>query len=51
LGSLLICGTNPELLTNLLFYDGIQYGFAVFRFFKNGRWQYVIVDTRIPFNS
>ena len=23
LGSLLICGTNPELLANLLFYDGI----------------------------
>jgi hypothetical protein len=51
LGSLLIQSTNPELLNNLIVYDGIQYGFAVFQFFKNGKWQYVIVDTRIPYNS
>ena len=38
LGSLLILSTNPELLKNLIHYDGIQYGFAVFNFFKNGRW-------------
>ena len=38
LGSLLILSTNPELLKNLIYYDGIQYGFAVFYFFKNGRW-------------
>lgn len=51
LGSLLIQSTNPELLSNLIVYDGIKYGFAVFQFFKNGRWQYVIVDTRIPYNT
>ena len=51
LGSLLIQSTNPELLNNLIVYDGIQYGFAVFQFFKNGKWQYVIVDTRIPYNT
>ena len=51
LGSLLILSTNPDLLKNLIYYDGIQYGFAVFYFFKNGKWQHVIVDTRIPYNS
>ena len=51
LGSLLILSTNPELLNNLIVYDGIQHGFAVFQFFKNGRWQHVIVDTRIPYNT
>ena len=30
LGSLLIQSTSPELLTNLLYFDGIQHGFAVF---------------------
>ena len=30
MGSLLIQSTNPELLNNLIVYDGIQYGFAVF---------------------
>jgi hypothetical protein len=49
LGSLLVLGTNPDLLNNLIVHDGIKYGFAVFQFFKNGRWQYVIVDTRIPY--
>tara|TARA_B110000305_G_C19439053_1_gene640737 strand:+ start:193 stop:1578 length:1386 start_codon:yes stop_codon:yes gene_type:complete len=51
LGSLLVQSTNPELLNNLIVHDGIQYGFAVFQFFKNGKWQHVIVDTRIPYNS
>lgn len=30
LGSLLILSTNPDLLKNLIYYNGIQYGFAVF---------------------
>ena len=42
--------TNSELLQNLIYHDGIKYGFAVFQFFKNGRWQHVMVDTRIPYN-
>ena len=40
--------TNPELLKNLIYYDGIKEGFGVFQFFKNGKWQFVVVDTRIP---
>jgi hypothetical protein len=51
LGSFLVLSTHPELLQNLIVYDGIEHGFAVFQFFKNGKWQYVIVDTRIPFNQ
>ena len=51
LGSFLILSTHPDLLNNLIVYDGLEFGFAVFQFFKNGRWQYVIVDSRIPFNS
>lgn len=51
LGSFLILSTHPELLRNMIVHDGIEYGFAVFQFFKNGKWQYVIVDTRIPYNQ
>ncbi len=51
LGSFLILATHPDLLQNLIVHDGIEYGFAVFQFFKNGKWQYVIVDTRIPYNQ
>jgi hypothetical protein len=50
LSSFLTLSTNPQLLKNLIVYDGLEYGFAVFQFFKNGRWQYVIIDTRIPYN-
>lgn len=47
----MILSTHPDLLQNLIVHDGIEYGFAVFQFFKNGKWQYVIVDTRIPYNQ
>lgn len=50
LGTFSSLGMNPELLRNLIVYDGIKSGFAVFQFFKNGRWQFVTVDTRIPYN-
>ena len=30
LGAFLILSTNPELLKNLIVYDGIKHGFAVF---------------------
>jgi len=51
LGSFILLSTHLDLLKNLLVYDGIEHGFAVFRFFKNGRWQYVFIDTRVPYNS
>ena len=51
LGTLMTLGTKPELLQNLIVYDGIEHGFAVFQFFKNGEWIHVIVDTRLPYNS
>lgn len=38
LGAFLTLATNPELLQNLIYHDGMQFGYAVFRFFKNGRW-------------
>ena len=38
LGAFCVLSTNPELLKNLIYYDGIAHGFAVFQFFKNGRW-------------
>ena len=50
LGSFATMGINPELLKNLIVHDGIKDGFAVFQFFKNGRWNFVKVDTRIPYN-
>lgn len=51
LGSMLLLATNPELLKNLIYADRIQFGFAVFQFFKNGKWTYVTVDTRIPYDN
>ena len=51
LGSVVLLSMHQELLRNLLVHDGLEHGFAVFQFFKNGKWQYVIIDTRIPFNS
>ena len=51
LGSFLTLSTHPDMLKNLIVFDGIEHGFAVFQFFKNGKWQYVIIDTRIPYNS
>lgn len=51
LGSFLCLATNPDLLKNLIYHDGIKEGFSVFQFFKNGKWQYVVVDTRIPCNE
>ena len=51
LGSFLCLATNPEMLANLIVHDGIEFGYAVFQFFKNGRWQYIIVDTQIPYNQ
>lgn len=50
LGSFLCLATNPELLQNLIYYDGIASGFAVFRFFKNGEWKFVFIDTLIPYS-
>jgi len=50
LGAFLILATRPHLLQNLIVKDGIKYGFAVFQFFKNGEWQQVLVDTRLPYN-
>lgn len=51
LGSFSTLAMNPELLKNLIVHDGIKFGLAVFQFFKNGRWTFVKVDTRIPYNS
>lgn len=51
LGSFSTLAMNPELLKNLIVHDGLKFGFAVFQFFKNGRWTFVKVDTRIPYNS
>ena len=50
LGAFSCLATNPQLLRNLIVFDGMEYGFCVFQFFKNGEWQKVFVDTFIPFN-
>lgn len=52
LGSFLLLGTRPQLLHNLIIEgNSIDDGFAVFRFFKNGRWVTVFVDTLLPFDN
>jgi len=51
LGSFMSLAMHPQLLQNLIAIDGIKKGYAVFQFFKNGEWKYVIVDTRIPYST
>lgn len=50
LSALMVLSVREELLQNLIVKDCINYGFAVFQFFKNGEWKQVLVDTRIPYN-
>ena len=38
LGALLILSTHRDILQNVIVYDGLEFGFAVFQFFKNGCW-------------
>lgn len=43
--------TRPELFKNILISnpeESFEYGFFVFRFFKNGKWEYVFIDSSIP---
>lgn len=52
LGSFLLLGTRHKLLSNLIIEGNcIKDGFAVFQFFKNGKWVPVFVDTLIPFDA
>ena len=51
LGAFLTLATNPDLLQNLIYHDGMEFGYSVFRFFKNGRWQFVVIDTKIPYSA
>jgi calpain len=51
LGACMVLASRPELLRNLIVHDGIEQGFAVFQFFKNGAWTPVFIDTRIPYNK
>ena len=47
----MVLATRPELLQNLIVHDGIEQGFSAFQFFKNGKWEQVLIDTRIPYNK
>jgi hypothetical protein len=51
LGAFTSVSLNPNILRHLKVKNGIEFGYMVFKFFKNGEWQYVRIDTRIPFNS
>jgi hypothetical protein len=53
LGSLCCLATNPPLLERLFVNTEhmLDCGFITCQFFKNGNWQQVIIDTRLPFNS
>ena len=53
LGSLCVVSTHVDLIHRLFVNTEhvLQYGFVTCQFFKNGEWQQVIVDTRIPYNS
>ena len=51
LGALSMLATNPELLSNIFVgYTGAcdEFGIYTLRFFKNGKWEHVTVDNRLP---
>jgi hypothetical protein len=48
LGALCCLATRVDLLENLITFDGLEYGFVIVQFFKNGVWQSVVIDTRLP---
>jgi len=45
IGALCTLAVRKDLLANLIVHDGMEHGFAVFQFFKNGKWEPVFVDT------
>ena len=53
LGSLCCLATTPHLLERLFVNTEhfLDCGFVTCQFFKNGSWQQVLIDTRIPYNS
>jgi Calpain family cysteine protease/Calpain large subunit, domain III len=53
LGSICSLAINPSLLERLFVNveHMNEYGFITCQFFKNGNWQQVLIDTRIPYNS
>ena len=53
LGSLCCIATNTHFLERLFVNTEhmLDYGFVTCQFFKNGNWQQVIIDTRLPYNS
>jgi len=51
LGALAMVATRPELFNNIIISkpdESFEYGFFVFRFFKNGKWEYVFIDSSYP---
>lgn len=38
LGAFMAIAVNPAILHNLIVRDGIEFGYAIFKFFKNGEW-------------
>lgn len=53
LGSLAVLSTKPDFLERLFVTTDhmVTCGFVTCQFFINGKWQQVIIDTRIPFSS
>ena len=50
LGALTTLTTIPDLLSNLVVYNGMKNGFMVFQFYRNGSWYNINIDTAIPCN-
>jgi hypothetical protein len=52
MGSLSVLATRPEMLDRLFVHTEhlLDCGFVTCQFYKNGEWQQVIIDTRLPYN-
>lgn len=48
-GALGLVSIHPCIDRIIVDVDNIDMGYAVFQFFKNGEWRYVIIDTRLPY--
>ena len=51
LDALLMVSTKPQILERIVWnIEHFDKGFVTFQFFKNGKWQPVIIDTLLPYD-
>lgn len=50
-GALAMISIHPQIERLMVDVVNMKMGYAAFQFFKNGEWQYVLIDTRLPYSE